>query len=459
MSKTSGTLRSILGGVRGNYSIFTFTLSLLIITVIAEITFTRIQPFLQARWLIDYGFPIFMIVGVIYGVGQFVTLGTIKKRSKEIMEKPKLYFSYIHKAVAVGQYGLIAIFGIVILQILLLSQYDISLLIAASYISYGLAILNIGVLSYRFLKWFRAKKSSLILLFGLSSVVLALNALVGVIFITFTLQSLPSEISQHFAGTRPPIIASLLTRDIIYTSFVISSIASFMLTWAATAVLLSYYIKRLRKAAFWALLGIPLTFFLLQFPPLATELFYPLLESDPVIFSTIYAGFFSLSKPIGGVIFAISFWVMARSIRSTNRIKNYLIFSGFGYVMIFVTNQAIVLTLVLYPPLGLSIISLVGLSSYLILIGIYSSAITIAEDSKLRNEIRKIAASKSGLLGSIGLAQLEQQLENEVLAIRRKHSGMIDQEAGLEPLSDEDELKKYLEQVLKERKGDHSSSS
>jgi hypothetical protein len=457
MSETSGRLRSILGGGRARYSIFNFTLLLLIIIVITEITFARIQPFVQARWVTEYGLTIFTIVGLIYSIGQFVTLRTVKKTSKEIIEKPKIYFSYIHKAVAVGQYGLIAIFGIVILQILLLSHYDISLLIAAGYISYGLAMLTIGILSYRFLKWFRAGKNFLILLFGLSSVVLALNALAGVIFINFTLESLPSEISQHFAGTRPPIISSLLARDIIYSSFIVSSIASFMLTWAATAVLLSYYIKRLRKAAFWAILGIPLTFFLLQFPPLATGLFFPLLESDPVLFNTIYSGFFSLSKPVGGVIFAVSFWVMARSIRSTS-IKNYLIFSGFGYLMIFVTNQASVLTLVLYPPLGLSVISLVGLSSYLILIGIYSSAITIAEDSKLRNEIRKIAASKSGLLGSIGLAQLEQQLENEVRAIARKHSGMIEKEAGLEPLSNEDELKNYLEQILRERKEGQSSS-
>jgi hypothetical protein len=457
MSETSGRLRSILGGGRARYSIFNFTLLLLIIIVITEITFARIQPFVQARWVTEYGLTIFTIVGLIYSIGQFVTLRTVKKTSKEIIEKPKIYFSYIHKAVAVGQYGLIAIFGIVILQILLLSHYDISLLIAAGYISYGLAMLTIGILSYRFLKWFRAGKNFLILLFGLSSVVLALNALAGVIFINFTLESLPSEISQHFAGTRPPIISSLLARDIIYTSFIVSSIASFMLTWAATAVLLSYYIKRLRKAAFWAILGIPLTFFLLQFPPLATGLFFPLLESDPVLFNTIYSGFFSLSKPVGGVIFAVSFWVMARSIRSTS-IKNYLIFSGFGYLMIFVTNQASVLTLVLYPPLGLSVISLVGLSSYLILIGIYSSAITIAEDSKLRNEIRKIAASKSGLLGSIGLAQLEQQLENEVRAIARKHSGMIEKEAGLEPLSNEDELKNYLEQILRERKEGQPSS-
>jgi hypothetical protein len=457
MSETSGRLRSILGGGRARYSIFNFTLLLLIIIVITEITFARIQPFVQARWVTEYGFTIFTIIGLIYCMGQFVTLRTVKKTSKEIIEKPKLYFSYIHKAVAVGQYGLIAIFGIVILQILLVSHYDISLLIAAGYISYGLAILTIGILSYRFLKWFRAGKNFLILLFGLSSVVLALNALAGVIFINFTLESLPSEISQHFGGTRPPIISSLLARDIIYSSFIVSSIASFMLTWAATAVLLSYYIKRLRKAAFWAILGIPLTFFLLQFPPLATGLFFPLLESDPVLFNTIYSGFFSLSKPVGGVIFAVSFWVMARSIRSTS-IKNYLIFSGFGYLMIFVTNQASVLTLVLYPPLGLSVISLVGLSSYLILIGIYSSAITIAEDSKLRNEIRKIAASKSGLLGSIGLAQLEQQLENEVRAIARKHSGMIEKEAGLEPLSNEDELKNYLEQILRERKEGQPSS-
>ena len=231
-----------------------------------------------------------------------------------------------------------------------------------------------------------------------------------------------------------------------------------MLTWAATALLLSYYVKRLRKSALWAVLGVPLIFFLLQYPPLVIRLFYPLIESNPVLFNTIYAGFFSLSNLIGGVIFAISFWIMARSIRSTTRIKNYLIFSGFGYLMIFVTNQAIVLTLVLYPPLGLSVISLVGLSSYLILIGIYSSAITIAEDSKLRAEIRKIAASKSGLLGNMGLAQLLHQLEGEVRAITRERSDMIDNEAGFEPLSDEEEIKKYLEQVLKERQEAKSSS-
>ncbi|MDQ4067585.1 MAG: hypothetical protein M3114_08365 [Thermoproteota archaeon] len=440
MSKTSGPFRSILRSVQDNYSIFNFTLLLLIAIVITETTFARIQPFVRPGWVTEYGFTVFIIVGVIYCVGQFVILRTVKKRSKEILQKPKLYFSYMHRGVAIGQYGLIVIFGIIVLQILSLSHYDISLLIIAGYISYSLAILSMGILSYRFLKWFRAKKTFLMLLFGLSSSVIAFNALVGVIFINFTLQSLPSEISQHFPGTRPPIIASVLARDIIYTSFLVSSTASFMLTWAATAVLLSYYIKRFRKSAFWAVLGIPLIFFLLQFPPLIAGLFYPLLESDPVLFNTIYAGFLSLSNPIGGVIFAISFSVMARSITGTHRIKNFLIFSGFGYLMIFVTNQAIVLTLVLYPPLGLTVISLVGLSSYLILIGIYSSAITIAEDSKLRSEIRRIAASKSGLLGNIGLAQLMHQLENEVRVITRERSDMIDKEAGLEPLSDEVEL-------------------
>jgi hypothetical protein len=459
MSKASGAFRSILRTVQANYSIFNFTLLLLIVILITESTLARMQPFVQARWVTEYGFTVFIIVGVVYSVGQFVILRTVRKRSKEILQKPKLYFSFIHRAVAIGQYGLIAIFGIVVSQILMLSYYEISLLIAAAYISYSLVILSMGILSYRFLRWFRANKNFLMLLFGLSSSVIAFNALAGVIFINFTLQSLPSEISQHFAGTRPPIIASILTRDIIYSSFLVSSTVSFMLTWAATAVLLSYYVKRLRKSAFWAVLGIPLIFFLLQFPPLVAGLFYPLLESDPVLFNTIYAGFLSLSNPIGGLIFAISFWVMARSITSTHRIKNFLIFSGFGYLMIFVTNQAIVLTLVLYPPLGLTVISLVGLSSYLILIGIYSSAVTIAEDSKLRSEIRKIAARKSGLLENIGLAQLIQQLENEVQAVTREHSDTIDKEAGLQPLFDEVELKKYLEQVLKERQEGKKSSS
>ena len=47
---------------------------------------------------------------------------------------------------------------------------------------------------------------------------------------------------------------------------------------------------------------------------------------------------------------------------------------------------------------------------YLVPIGIYSSAISVAEDSKLRQSIRSFAVRESRLLDSIGMAEIERQV-------------------------------------------------
>jgi hypothetical protein len=57
------------------------------------------------------------------------------------------------------------------------------------------------------------------------------------------------------------------------------------------------------------------------------------------------------------------------------------------------SNQATTLVSTPYPHFRLATISMsmFGLSSYLILVGIYSSAISVAADSELRRSIRKFA--------------------------------------------------------------------
>jgi hypothetical protein len=65
-----------------------------------------------------------------------------------------------------------------------------------------------------------------------------------------------------------------------------------------------------------------------------------------------------------------------------------------------------------YPPFGLPTISFIGLASYLVLAGIYSSAISAAEDSKLRQSIRNFALKETKLLDSIGMAQMEHKAKS-----------------------------------------------
>lgn len=82
----------------------------------------------------------------------------------------------------------------------------------------------------------------------------------------------------------------------------------------------------------------------------------------------------------------------------------------------------------------------------MMLVGIYSSAISVAEDSNLRKSIRDFALGQSRLLDSIGSAQMEQEIEKRVLVFTKQ---IQDRMFG-EPSLTEDETKQYLEQVIRE---------
>ena len=86
-----------------------------------------------------------------------------------------------------------------------------------------------------------------------------------------------------------------------------------------------------------------------------------------------------------------------------------MIISAYGLVLLFTSNQANLLLNVPNPPFGVLTVSIVGLSSYLVLVGIYSSAIFVSEDSI--TSIKSFALRESNLLDSIGTAQMQQEIE------------------------------------------------
>jgi Tfp pilus assembly PilM family ATPase len=93
-----------------------------------------------------------------------------------------------------------------------------------------------------------------------------------------------------------------------------------------------------------------------------------------------------------------------------------------------------------------------GLSSYLLLVGIYSSAISVAEDSKLRQTIRKLGVKEAKFLASVGTAQMEDELQRRVMKLAKEQHEVLAQQTGVEPSLDEDELKQYLNETIQEIK-------
>jgi hypothetical protein len=86
----------------------------------------------------------------------------------------------------------------------------------------------------------------------------------------------------------------------------------------------------------------------------------------------------------------------------------------------------------------------------MMLIGIFFSAISIAEDSDLRKSIRNFAIGQSGLLDSIGSAEMQQEIEKRVIELTKQTQEKMTEETGIEPSITEDEMKQYLAQVIEE---------
>jgi hypothetical protein len=203
--------------------------------------------------------------------------------------------------------------------------------------------------------------------------------------------------------------------------------------------------------SYWALASIPLVYFLSQFPALFFNLFGSLIGSNPTFYGIVLTLIFSLSKITGGILFGVAFWTIAKHLPDITVIKSYMVIAAYGFILFYISNQAGSALFQLggvYPPFGLPTIVVIGFSSYLMLVGIYSSAISVAQDSRLRRAIRKSVQQQSSLLDKIGTAQMQQEIENKVLSTIRSKAKNLRSETGIETSLDENEIRDYMKEVI-----------
>jgi len=172
------------------------------------------------------------------------------------------------------------------------------------------------------------------------------------------------------------------------------------------------------------------------------------LASDPLNVSIILTAFLSLSKPIGGLTFAIAFWKISHIVAYEKNTRISMIISGWGILLIFAGNQALLQTLTPYPPFGLVTLSALVLGSFLMLLGIYNSAVLVSVNNGLRKSIHK-QAMESKLLGVIGEAEMSKVVEKTVNRISRSKN-ILEKETQQPIELDEIELKKYVDFVIRE---------
>jgi hypothetical protein len=95
-----------------------------------------------------------------------------------------------------------------------------------------------------------------------------------------------------------------------------------------------------------------------------------------------------------------------------------MVLTACGFIIFFTAGSATVLQAG-YPPFGLANVSFVGLAAYLILT-IYQSTISIAQDVKLRASIKRAAFQESSkFLCVLSSAQMEKQIEEAAIKISK----------------------------------------
>jgi hypothetical protein len=236
--------------------------------------------------------------------------------------------------------------------------------------------------------------------------------------------------------------------DYIYR---ISTFMSFVSIWITTAILMNYYRERLINAViYWIVLSIPLVYFIITYfyQIILGSILISIVRIDPVSVSIVLGAFLSLSKPIGGLLFGLVFWNISRIIGYERNIKIYMIISGWGILLIFSSNQALTQIISPYPPFGLVTITILTTASYLMLLGIYNSATLVSANNELRRSIHKHAL-ESQLLGAIGHAEMEKEIQKTVKQVNRDKYEL--EKELEEPVElDEIELEKYIEFVVRE---------
>jgi hypothetical protein len=221
-----------------------------------------------------------------------------------------------------------------------------------------------------------------------------------------------------------------------------AELISFVLIWGATALLLLHYRKKLGLVKFWIMISLPLVYYLGTFIDI-TGLYDP--QSDPDSF--FFYLYLSLNSTAGGLMFGIAFITIAKRIDNL-RIKGYMTLAAFGFILLFISNQ-ISLAVSSYPPFGITTLMYLGLSSYLLLIGLYSTAVSLSEHAQLRKSIRNsIDQQHSRLLDHIGMSELQKEMDKRITPLIQRHAEQMNMQTAIDSPVSEEEIKQYIKEVL-----------
>jgi hypothetical protein len=314
-------------------------------------------------------------------------------------------------------------------------------------LSYGIGLYCIALLASKFFGWFRIGREAMVLCYGLTMCVFIVFLITSIMYATyeFSTNIYPSmksgSIGIQVTGSNP------LPSD-YDTYFYYTYLLTFISVYLITLLSLRIHLKKIRPVFFYLLFSIPLIYFLLKLLPFFTAYIASLIVYSPTYYGTLYTLLFSGTGPLGGILFSLVLLALSRRMDNVS-VRNYLSISALGMLLFFIVNQNPPLQESLLPPFGVISKSFIGLSCYMILVGIYSSITLLSRRNTLTNVVLK-ELSKDRLFSSA----VRSEHEIQVRGIINKNIDHIEAFPESEPKElSRDEIVELVRIVKKELSG------
>jgi hypothetical protein len=428
----------------GKISIIVMVLTFALTTI--DVTLVRIYFF--SNFQIPDENKIFIYYIIIGGIltGQFFIMKFIYDKTRETRRRNILYFSIIINISFLVQILLMAFLITISLEIHLENRYHTFIITSTLILSYSSAAFFMLVIGTKLLSLLKTGSNFLVLFYGMSVMCIALYLISTILYVAPFLYYQPQIVKPHF-GYVTPHTTGLLFKNIQFL-YSITSILAFVLMWISSSMIYHRYLRTLNWK-YWVLLVFSLFYFIIQFTPIENEFLY-LSQSDPLIFTLFSALIFMYSKPLGGLLFGLAFWLIVWNLRRNKINVDHLTIAAYGIVLLFICTQTIEIITEPFPPFGIASVTLVSLSSYMIFVGIYSSTISVSRDKEILAKVRKIIEERYNLLGIVAFS--ENKLETGKLAMKlyQKVDNSGYEETGIKSSLTPEEVKNYCEQVVEE---------
>jgi hypothetical protein len=426
--------------------------------IITDVIFGTFFDVLGKPLTSSFGVILFVIMSIVVFFACLYALRDYMVALRKNFEAPT-FFNRLYKATPIFLYALLVIFGIIIVEMMLFSQYSTYLLILLLLIS-TVSILFFGFRTYKFLSWFHLsvdkRHNIMILAFGISAMLLCISTIVAITLdIKQLVVSRPPTIDQNYPASNSMAHRQLTSIELVIHlyGFLVPQVTAIAIAeTVAVAFFLRYFKDRIGKKIFWTLIILPPVFFLTGvFGPqflkaTGSEMVY--MESRFLIFRIIgTAGWIAAD-----FVIAYAYILVAKTLRRqipSSTIINYLIIAALATILIspttnnWITNNS-------YPPFGAIQRAFIVFASFLFTIGIYAVALSVAQDAELRQLVRKYV-KEYALLDTLSNAEANAEIIRNVLKLIRQHADILEKKTQVaSTMLDDNEIRQYLEVVIKE---------